>query len=410
MAKKINFNEASKNTKSDFSENIKSLNKQTSVKPVKTSFEKINPNEIVLDDEFQNLFPLDEKAVENLTQRMESKGYDESQPIHLGKFLEESDTDYVCIDGHHRRLAAINAGIDKVPVYRHVFDTRKDGVIYALELQLLRRNEDKHNLYNDFLKLKKLKEITGETVDMPEDESEKTEGKQSEKDAQKLGVSARQVEKMNAIDSSDREDLKEQLSEGAISVNAAYDELKGTKKKSKKKTDEEEVSEALDDSDGNPRAVTVRSRDMSEYYDSPQESELDKRLIERYQEGFVEGFEQAANYVLMLVLHGVSNTYIYKNIFCSKSKHDYKNLSLLNGNDSNLDYDYNEFRKELLSNPKLEDLNPLPIKDYSDNPNEEEYDGPDLPFEEFEQEKEKSEKSRVTDFSSVDSSSAFDLF
>ena len=30
MAKKINFNEASKNTKSDFSENIKSLNKMVS--------------------------------------------------------------------------------------------------------------------------------------------------------------------------------------------------------------------------------------------------------------------------------------------------------------------------------------------------------------------------------------------
>lgn len=409
MAKKINFNDASKNTKSDFSENIKSLNKQTSVKPVKTSFEKINPNEIVLDDEFQNLFPLDEKAVENLTQRMESKGYDESQPIHLGKFLEESDTDYVCIDGHHRRLAAINASIDKVPVYRHVFDTRKDGVIYALELQLLRRNEDKHNLYNDFLKLKKLKEITGETVDMPEDDSEKPEGKQSEKDAQKLGVSARQVEKMNAIDSSDREDLKEQLSEGAISVNAAYDELKGTKKKAKKKADEEEVSEALDDSDGNPRAVTVRSRDMSEQFNAPAESEIDKRLIERYQEGFVEGFEQAANYVLMLVLHGVSNTYIYKNIFCSKSKHNYKSLSRYIGNDPAHDYDYNEFRKELLSNPKLEDLNPLPIKDYSNNPNEEEYDGPDLPFEEGSEQEE--EKTGVTDLNSIGSSdSAFDVF
>ena len=409
MAKKINFNEASKNTKSDFSENIKTLNKQTSVKPVKTSFEKINPNEIVLDDEFENLFPLDEKAVENLTQRMESKGYDESQPIHLGKFLEESDTDYVCIDGHHRRLAAINAGIDKVPVYRHVFDTRKDGVIYALELQLLRRNEDKHNLYNDFLKLKKLKEITGETVDMPEDDSEKAEGKQSEKDAQKLGVSARQVEKMNAIDSSDREDLKEQLSEGAITVNAAYNELKGTKKKSKKKADEEEVSEALDDSDGNPRAVTVRSRDMSEQFNAPAESEIDKRLIERYQEGFVEGFEQAANYVLMLVLHGVANSYIYKNIFCSKSKHDFKHFNLCNGNDPVSDYDYNEFRKELLSNPKLTDLNPLPIKNYSGESEREEYKAQNLPFEDGTEQKE--EKSGVTDLNSIDSSnSAFDVF
>ena len=389
MAKKINFNEASKNTKSDFSENIKSLNKQTSVKPVKTSFEKINPNEIVLDDEFQNLFPLDEKAVENLTQRMESKGYDESQPIHLGKFLEESDTDYVCIDGHHRRLAAINAGIDKVPVYRHVFDTRKDGVIYALELQLLRRNEDKHNLYNDFLKLKKLKEITGETVDMQEDDSERVEGKQSEKDAQKLGVSARQVEKMNAIDSSDREDLKEQLSEGAISVNAAYDELKGTKKKSKKKADKDELSDVLDDSDGNPRAVTVRSRDMSAHYNAPK--------------------EQAANYVLMLVLHGVSSTYIYKNIFCSKSKHNFKNFSNMNGNDSTSDYDYNEFRKELLSNPNLTDLNPLPLKDYSNTSEEDE--GPELPFEESEQAEEKDEeKSDDKSGSGVTDLSAFDLF
>ena len=409
MAKKINFNEASKNTKSDFSENIKTLNKQTSVKPVKTSFEKINPNEIILDDEFQNLFPLDEKAIENLTQRMESKGYDESQPIHLGKFLEESDTDYVCIDGHHRRLAAINAGIDKIPVYRHVFDTRKDGVIYALELQLLRRNEDKHNLYNDFLKLKKLKEITGETVEMPEDNSEKTEGKQSEKDAQKLGVSARQVEKLNAIDSSDREDLKEQLSEGAISVNAAYDELKGTKKKSKKKADNEEVSEALEESDGNPRAVTVRSRDMSVQYNAPAESEIDKRLIERYQEGFVDGFQQAANYVLMLVLHGVSNTYIYKNIFCSKAKHNFKNFSLCNGDDSTSDYDYNEFRKELLSNPNLTDLNPLPLKDYSNTSEEDE--GPELPFEESEQAEEKDEeKSDDKSGSGVTDLSGFDLF
>ena len=245
---------------------------------------------------------------------------------------------------------------------------------------------------------------------MPEDDSEKTEGKQSEKDAQKLGVSARQVEKMNAIDSSDREDLKEQLSEGAITVNAAYDELKGTKKKSKKKADEEEVSEALDDSDGNPRAVTVRSRDMSEQFNAPAESEIDKRLIERYQEGFVEGFQQAANYVLMLVFHGVSNTYIYKNIFCSKTKHNFQNYNLCNGNDPSSDYDYNEFRKELLSNPRLTDFNPLPLKDYSHNPTEEEYDGPDLPFEEQEQSDSENNPS-VTDLNSINSSdSAFDVF
>ena len=405
MAKKINFNEASKNSKSDFSENLKSLNNTTSVKPVKTSFEKISPLDIVCDDDFKNLFPLNEDAVNQLTERMESKGYDESQPLHLGKFLDEPEKDFVLIDGHHRLAAAIAAALDKVPVYRHTFDTRKDGIIYALELQLLRRNEDKNNLYNDFQKLKKLKEIAGTDF---EEETGRPEGKQSEKDAEKLGVSSRQIEKMNAIDSSDREDLKEQLSEGSISVNAAYDELKGIKKKSKKKADEDDLSDALDDTDGNPRAVTVRSRDMSVQYNAPEESEIDKRLIQRYQEGFVEGFEQAANYVLMLVLHGVSNSYIYKNIFCSKSKHNFQSFNLCNGNDPASDYDYNEFRKELLSKSNITDLNPLPLKDYSNNPNEEEYDGPDLPFED---ESEQEEKPGVTDIASItDSDSAFDVF
>ena len=407
MAKKINYNEASKSSKSDFSENLKTLNKSTSVKPVKTSFEKIAPTDIVCDDDFRNLFPLNEDAVNQLTERMESKGYDESQPLHLAKFLDEPEKDFVLIDGHHRLAAAIAAALDKVPVYRHTFDTRKDGIIYALELQLLRRNEDKKNLYNDFQKLKKLKEIAG--TDSEEESKGRPDGKQSEKDAEKLGVSSRQIEKMNAIDSSDREDLKEQLSEGSISVNAAYDELKGTKKKSKKKADEEEISEALDDTEGNPQSVTVRSRDMSVQYNAPTESEIDKRLIERYQEGFVDGFQQAANYVLMLVLHGVSNSYIYKNIFCSKTKHNFQNFNLCNGNDPASDYDYNEFRKELLANPKVTDLNPLPLKDYSNNPNEEEYDGPGLPFEEDPEPSDK--KSTVTDLNTIkDSDSAFDVF
>lgn len=385
MAKKINFNEAAKATKSDFSENLKTLNKSTSVKPVKTSFEKIAPTDIICDDDFKNLFPLNEDAVNQLTERMESKGYDESQPLHLAKFLDEPEKDFVLIDGHHRLAAALGASIDKVPVYRHTFDTRKDGIIYALELQLLRRNEDKNNLYNDFQKLKKLKEIAG--TDSEEETKGRPEGKQSEKDAEKLGVSSRQIEKINAIDSSDREDLKEQLSEGSISVNAAYDELKGTKKKSKKKADEEEISEALEDTDGNPRAVTVRSRDMSERYNPPKESEIDKRLIERYQEGFVDGFEQAAFFIFSQIRNNIFLEEIEKEI--TKAGKSFSKLSLI----------------------KAEEL--------PEESNEEESADPNLPFDEEEliQEKTtKQKKSSVTDLSSVasvnenDSDSAFDLF
>ena len=63
-----------------------------------------------------------------------------------------------------------------------------------------------------------------------------------------------------------------------------------------------------------------------------------------------------------------------------------------------------------MSNPRLTDFNPLPLKDYSHNPTEEEYDGPDLPFEEQEQSDSENNPS-VTDLNSINSSdSAFDVF
>ena len=70
---------------------------------------------------------------------------------------------------------------------------------------------------------------------------------------------------------------------------------KQKQKKSKKVEDEnldDDISDALEDNEGNPQSVTVRSRDMSEHFTPPEEDEFDKRLIERYKDGFATGIKK----------------------------------------------------------------------------------------------------------------------
>ena len=323
--KKINFNEINKNkaATSTLSEALKNNdnNIEHTVKPQKTTFEKIPPQEIRTDpkNEFNTLYPLNLDTVHTLAGRMEDKGYDDSQCIHTARFNDEEETGEICIDGHHRRQAAIEAEIERVPVYRHVFETRQEGLIYALELQLIRRNVDKGDLYKDFLKLKKLKEAyRGISGDEP---VEKESGKQAERDAKKLGTSTRQVEKMNAIEKSDREDIKEALENGDITVNAAYDELKG--KKTKKQKNDDIPSDALEDNSEEPKGIVVT--DHSDHKERPNikatapvpgnESDL---LInaknEAYHEGLSKGIEIAEK-VFIFALAEISKGRSIKEVY-----------------------------------------------------------------------------------------------
>lgn len=366
------------------------------------AIEKIEEHE-----KFKELYSIDEDLLERIVEDMKQNKFDASQPVHIWLCKENDIEHFYLIDGYTRIKAAKIAGLQTVPYFEHNFENFEEAHRYALHLQVDRRNLESSDL------LKNIEVLMGS------DYIQNMKGNKNAAVGEMLGVSEKTVERANFVKKNASEEQIAEIEAGEATINSTYDDLKGKKKKKEKESEEEtsdeEISEALEDSDGEPRSVTVKSRDMSVQYNAPEETEMDKRLIECHQEGFIEGFEQAANYVLMLVTHGVSNAYIYKNIFCSKTKHNYKGLSLMIGNDPASDYDYNEFRKELLSNPKLNDLNPLPIKEYEKNPDEEEYDGPDLPFEEpapsEKEEESKSKKSKITDLNKIENSdSAFDVF
>lgn len=132
---KMSFNSNQSNFASNFPEVTQT------VKPNKTTFEMMNVEDIKLDPkgEFQKIFPLDESLISKLTEVMQNKGYDNSQPLQICEVLSEKESGWFLIDGHNRLEALIRALLKQVPVYRHTFATRTEAKVYVMEdIQLLR--------------------------------------------------------------------------------------------------------------------------------------------------------------------------------------------------------------------------------------------------------------------------------
>ena len=290
-SKKISYNDLKK--QNDSNQLAQAFSAGKTVVSQNTGFEKVKVEDIAEDPkgDFTEIFPFNEEMAKSIADSIIARGYDKTQVIHLFKIREEPETMEHPIrgDGAHRVAAAKIAGIAEIPAYIHTFDTRTEALIYAYELQILRRNLEPYQKLDAMAKLDKLKN-PGKKSDG------ETTGKSSEEIADVLGVSPRTAERMrNIINNADDETL-EAVKSGEMSISKA-DKLTNEKKqkKSKKVEDEnldDDISDALEDNEGNPQSVTVRSRDMSEHFTPPQEDEFDKRLIERYKDGFAAGIKK----------------------------------------------------------------------------------------------------------------------
>ncbi|MGI5057975.1 hypothetical protein [Treponema pectinovorum] len=152
----------------------------------------------------------------SIAESMIAKGYDKTQVIHLFKIREEPETLEKPIpgDGANRVAAAKIADIEEIPAYIHTFDTRTETLIYAYELQILRRNLEPYQKLDAMAKLDQLKN-PGKKADG------QSTGKSSEEIAAVLGVSTRTAERMrNIINNADDETL-EAVKSGTVSISKA---------------------------------------------------------------------------------------------------------------------------------------------------------------------------------------------
>lgn len=233
--------------------------------------------------ELSEIFQRQDKVVEDIKKSMQEDGFHKEEPIVIAKLSD--GTVLGVADGNTRLMVAKEIGLDEVPVVYKTFNDLDDAIQYAKDRQFHRRNLTQAEIYAYANNLEAVEDKNGE-------------GRATERLAEELGISASTIEHARTVENRADEETKEKVKNNEMSINQAYQKVR--KSKAKEETEEEsepsnfddDISDALEDNEENPQSVTVRSRDMSEHFTPPQEDEFDKRLIERYKDGFVAGIKK----------------------------------------------------------------------------------------------------------------------
>lgn len=182
----------------------------------------VSVDKLHFDKDYKAVFKQEEDKVKRIAEDMKIHGYDKSQPLIVDKNLG-------ILDGSSRFMATQIAGIKKVPVVIKQFKNKKDAILYELNLQMNRRN-----IASDDVLIE-----TYHTIAAMTDEK----GNKLFTDveiAKKLGVSPRQISKAKEVDLKASIEIKESLSEGTISLNQAYNQMKEEIKPTEEKTEVQE--------------------------------------------------------------------------------------------------------------------------------------------------------------------------
>lgn len=277
----------------------------------------IKISEIEEHPDFKSLFKIDDELLKRITNSIDDDGFDNSQPVHIWKVTEVDGTvHYYLIDGYTRIKALKQLGYETVPYFEHNFKTFEEAYKYVLGLQVNRRNLESSELLRNVSRL------------LGTDFVQNAEGKKSEIIAEVLGVSDRTVEKAISVSENADEETLAKIESGELSVNKAYKQEKAKKKAERNVSPEEEelpppfsekegimsddISDALEDNEGNPGALSFITEHPSEDVHKLTPEEDVSRTIERknaYEMGLKKGSDLAYeiyDYILSLIDEGKS--------------------------------------------------------------------------------------------------------
>ena len=350
---------------------------------------KISVTEIEKHPVFESIYTIDPDLKDRIAEDMKAHGFDPSQPVHIWACTEEDGTAHkYLIDGYTRLSAAEQAGITVIPYYEHKFENQDEAYMYALHLQVDRRNLTEQELLYNIEKL------------MGTDYVQSHKGRKADAIAEKLGISSRKVQQAMSVINDATDEQKEEIASGAKSINKIYKE-NHEKKKEKSEDDEESanvggwtaepteyaddfddenddtetISDALDDTSGDPKGLSIS--DHSDHIERPsykmsakEDSERTKERHEAYESGFVEGFIKAVNYVLCQKLKNATAKSIYKAVFCT-SELTKEFLDTFEPDEKGMGY-YTTLRNEIIRDENLKDYNELPVEETEDDTNDSE--------------------------------------
>ena len=165
---------------------------------------------------FRDLFPIQERVLDEIYGDIQKPGYDKSKPI----VLWESH-DSVVIDGHTRLRAARKAGLGQIPVVLKAFPDEENALQYAIRSQRNRRNLTAHEILTCIAELDKRRKAGRPGNDKLAQDCANF-GKSAQETAGILGISVRKVEQARTVQERASDDIKEAVKSGEMSINAAY--------------------------------------------------------------------------------------------------------------------------------------------------------------------------------------------
>ena len=188
------------------------LNKAAKAVNTEDKIFTVSIEKLHFDEDYKAVFKQEEDKVQRIAEDMKANGFDKSQPIIL-------DENYAILDGNSRYMACQIAGITKVPVIIKKFESKKEALLYALGLQMNRRNiADESILIDTYNKLAAMKDEEGNKLFTDVEIAEK------------LRVSPRQISKAKEVDLKATDEIKAALRAGEISLHKAYTTMKEEKK------------------------------------------------------------------------------------------------------------------------------------------------------------------------------------
>ena len=188
------------------------LNKAAKAVNTEDKIFTVSIEKLHFDEDYKAVFKQEEDKVQRIAEDMKANGFDKSQPIIL-------DENYAILDGNSRFMACQIAGITKVPVIIKKFESKKEALLYALGLQMNRRNiADESILIDTYNKLAAMKDEEGNKLFTDVEIAEK------------LRVSPRQISKAKEVDLKATDEIKAALRAGEISLHKAYTTMKEEKK------------------------------------------------------------------------------------------------------------------------------------------------------------------------------------
>ena len=221
------------------------LNKAAKAVNTEDKIFTVSIEKLHFDEDYKAVFKQEEDKVQRIAEDMKANGFDKSQPIIL-------DENYAILDGNSRYMACQIAGITKVPVIIKKFESKKEALLYALGLQMNRRNiADESILIDTYNKLAAMKDEEGNKLFTDVEIAEK------------LRVSPRQISKAKEVDLKATDEIKAALRAGEISLHKAYTTMKEEKKAEElpvQKVEEvQSISESIEETTNDVDVVAVET-------------------------------------------------------------------------------------------------------------------------------------------------------